>query len=178
MERKRCPELYNKAKELYIKKEYKKALEIFSSIDVKCVGNFDESVVHHYAGLCYSNLYKLKKSIREFDLAIRYRPNYPKIYLDKGLTYYFYYNRNRAREFFLRLFGRKNILEKALKCFQEGLLVDQNSAEIWYYRGRVLELLGKRGKAEKSFRNAIKHERRIKNTEKSALFRKVRKRVS
>jgi tetratricopeptide (TPR) repeat protein len=173
--RDKCRNHYNKGKKLYLSKKYKEALEEFSQIDTKCMGNFDEGLVHHYSALCYANLRKYKKSIQEFRLAIKFRKDYGKIHLDKGLTHYFFYTKNMFLDVVYRIMGLRNGLEEALRCFEEGLLVDSGNCDLWYYRGYMLELLGKHKKAKESYEKCISCNRKISNYESSRVFRKIKR---
>jgi len=148
--------VYQKGVEYCQNGEYQKALEVFSSIRVNSLGNFDESVVHHIKAMCYSHLGNLQKSIIEFDLAITYNPNYVKAHFDKGMTYFFYRN-----------FGKKNLVQ-ALLCFEQGILVEAEHSECWYYRGYILELLGREAEASKSYKKS-----KSENFEGSELFKQV-----
>jgi tetratricopeptide (TPR) repeat protein len=166
----RATEICEKGKKLYLDKKYKEALTEFSSIELDVLGSFDESLIHHFKALCYSHMMEIKKSEEEFRLAIKNRPNYSKIQLDMGMNYYFFYERNKLIEFMLRKLNKKNNLEKALKCFEDGLIIDETNADIWYYRGYMLELLGKKKEARKSFFQSIELNKKIKNNEQSKLF--------
>jgi tetratricopeptide (TPR) repeat protein len=169
---------YAKGKEFYKKKDFKKAIEEFSKIDVKDLGNFDESIVRHYKALCYAHMMKLGKSIKEFLLAVKFHPNDPKIHLDMGLTYYFFYTKNKTKEFLLKLLGKKNNLEKAMKCFEQGIIVDPKNADCWYYRGYMKELRGRKKEALHDFKESLKCSKKIKNYEKSRLFMKTKNKKS
>ncbi len=162
--------LFSKGKTLYIDKRYKSALKVFSLIDVKNIGNYEESIVHHYRALCFARLVKLRPSMEEFELAIRFRPNDTKIYLDMGKTLYFFYEKNVVRDFLLSLFGKKNLLQKAVKCFERGLLAEPQESDLWYYRGYMMELLGREGDAKKSYKKCKKRE----NYENSTLFESIK----
>lgn len=163
---------YRGGKRLYLDKKYKEALDNFSQIELKNVGNFDESIIHHYKALCLAHLGKFNQSFEEFALALKFRPNYAKIQFDMGLTYYFNYSPFRLK-IMDKLFNNKN-LSKALECFENGLLIEPNNADCWYYRGFVLELLGRKDEARKSYIKSKKHHKNIENYEKSLIFEKLR----
>jgi tetratricopeptide (TPR) repeat protein len=169
---------YTEGLQLFLDKKYKEALKSFSLIELDTLSNFDEGLIHQYKALCYTYLRKLKKGEQEFLLALKYRPNYSKIHLDMGLMHYFSYDKNKVMEYFLRKLKKKNRLEKALACFEEGILIDVYNAGLWYYRGYMLELLGKESEAKKCFRKSIDFDAKVKNYEKSALFETVKKKNS
>jgi len=168
-------ELFRKGKLRYIQDKHKEALDSFSKMDLKGMGNFDESTVHHYKALCYAKLMKFEKSIEEFQLAEKFHPNNAKIHFDKGMTHYFFYSKNWISQFFIKAFNRENKLEGAIECFQGGILVDSKNADCWYYRGYMLELLGREKEAKESFLKSIECDKKIKNSEGSGLFTKLRK---
>jgi len=69
------------------------------------------------------------------------------------------------------LLRRETYLTKALKCFEGGILVDPTNSECWYYRGYIMELVGRKKDAEMSYKRCIHKE----NFENSKLFDRVRK---
>ena len=154
-------------KERYRERKYREALLLFSSIDVKDLDNFDESIVHHFAALCCSRLGRLDESIRQFRLAAHFRPHYAKIYFDMGMTYYFHSDAG-----VLAFLYRKKRLQKALRSFEEGILKDAQNAEYWYYHGLMHELLGNNIKAKNSFERCVKCRKSFDNIEHSTLFPK------
>jgi tetratricopeptide (TPR) repeat protein len=172
---------YKRAKSFYIQGNHRSSLKEFSKLDSEPLTPSDKAVVHHFKALCYANLKNLKKSIIEFDAAIKHRPKYLQVYLDKGMTYYFFYCRNWFLGYLLTIFGKKNNLEKALKSFEDGLLAaailqSPENAELWYYRGYMLELLGNEKEAGKSYKKSLGIDTKQKNYENSHLFKNLLKR--
>ncbi len=173
-DKKTCRKQYSAAKQLYKQGKYREALDTFLEINSSCLGNYEESIIHHYSALCYAYLGKFRRSEQEFDLAIRFRPHYGKIFLDKGLTHYFIYKKNKLYEWMLRRLGRRNDIEKAIKIFQDGLLAEESNDALWYYLGYMHELRGETDKARESFRKSMLLHPKIKNHEKSRIFEEVR----
>jgi len=157
---------YKRGKQLYKEKKHKEALEYFSLIDTKELGNFDESIVHHFKALCFAHLGKLSKSMDSFQLALKYRPNYAKIYFDMGLTWYFFYDKSKVKEAVLKMMKKESKVEMAITCFEEALLLEPENSMFWYYRGYMLELMGKEQEAHESFEKCFLDS----NPENSRLF--------
>ncbi len=161
-------EAYKRGKQLYKEKKHREALEYFSLVDVHDLGNFDESIVHHFKALCFAHLRKLGKSMEEFQLALKFRPNYAKIYFDMGLTWFFFHSRNKVQEAVMRIIDKRNNIEEALKCFEESLLLEPENSMSWYYRGYMLELLERDQEAHESYEKCFLDH----NPENSELFGK------
>ncbi|MBR9698862.1 hypothetical protein GOV09_00190 [Candidatus Woesearchaeota archaeon] len=170
MNKEKCIKLFDKGKGLYKKGKYRAALSEFSKMEIDLLGNYDESLVHHFSALCHAKLARLSRSIKEFKKALKYNPNYSKIHLDLGLTYYYFHKENKVREFFLKFFTAKTYLHYALKAFEAGIIIDSENAQLWYYRGYMLQLIGKDLEAMENYKKAKKLDKKLKNLEKSRLF--------
>ncbi len=151
--------IYSEATKLYDKGEYEWSIKKFKILlrDVK-----NDPHCNHYIGMCHGKLNNFRKADKHFDKSIKYGQD-ALTWFNKGITIY---SSNIKK--------KKKVYEKALRCVQQAILIEEKNPEFWYYRGIILSRLHRYKKAKEAFKECIRLQNNFHNRLNSRIFEHVK----
>lgn len=135
--------------------------------------NHEKAIKHYNLGITYSMQGRLDDAIKEYQMAIKYKPDFAEAHYDVGVDYFqlgrlddaireyelaLKYNPNdaKARENLLQAKSMKGSLDEYVEGCREAIRLNPNNPFIYYNLGLALEKKGLLDDAIREYREALR----------------------
>lgn len=129
-------ELYNEAKALYDAGKYH---EVIALLDDVLLDKYKHAPLFNIRGMAYGNTKDFDSAFKDYDKAIRLKPDYAEAYNNRGITW-----------------GNKGEYDKAFADYDEAIRISPRKANVYYNRGNAWKNKGEYDKAIADYNEAIR----------------------